>query len=257
MCKGMERECEATTGAAKQPGRKKKSRECEAYPEHLWCPTCRAGHRRKACLGPNLLSEEATPTDFGDSATSDALPSAELPTGTDAPAAELPTDVQQRPTHTSAGKPAVRLEYAQDHIRDQRYDSTQIIRKPKSTKVKVSALEAAIADREAKLSIIEAKLKALMKDFRDEQKRADALAKKEIDRDSHKRQNTLKNFFKPVVDRATTSSATAHVDTSRAVGYSKEEPRRTFCRDVKKIQTEIIEIAGDDPLRQLQLADGV
>lgn len=158
----MERECEATTGAAKQPGRKKKSRECEAYPEHLWCPTCRAGHRRKACLGPNLLSEEATPTDFGDSATSNALSSAELPTGTDAPAAELLTDVQQRPTLTSAGKPAVRLEYAQDHIRDQRYGSTQIIRKPKSTKVKVSALEAAIADREAKLSIIEAKLKAEM-----------------------------------------------------------------------------------------------
>ena len=79
----------------------------------------------------------------------------------------------------------------------------------------------------------------------------------EIERDSHKRQKTLKNFFKPVVDRATTSSATSHVDTSGAVGYSKEEQRRTFRRDMEKIQTEIIETAGDDPLRQLQLADGV
>ena len=83
------------------------------------------------------------------------------------------------------------------------------------------------------------------------------LTKKEIEQDNHKQQQMLSSFWKLVVDCATTSSTTAHVDRSTAASYSKEEQRRTFRRDVEKIQTEIIEIAGDDLLRQLQLADGV
>ena len=67
----------------------------------------------------------------------------------------------------------------------------------------------------------------------------------------------MKSFFQPVVERATTASATSHVDAARAVGYSKDEQKRMFRHDMEKIQTELITLAGDDPLRQLQLADGV
>lgn len=45
VVKGMERECEASASAEKKLGRKRKVRECDSYPKHLWCPTCRAGHR--------------------------------------------------------------------------------------------------------------------------------------------------------------------------------------------------------------------
>ena len=83
------------------------------------------------------------------------------------------------------------------------------------------------------------------------------LTKKEIERDNHKQQRTLSSLWKPVVECATTPSATAHIDRSTAVRYSKEEQGRTFRRNMEKIQTEIIGIAGDDLLRQLQLADGV
>lgn len=147
--------------------------------------------------------------------------------------------------------------YAERHVRDNRASADVATRRPPSQKVKVSALQAAIAERNVKLEVIEGKLKALMRKFKDEQKRADVLAKKEVERDSHKRQQTLHSLWKPVVERATTSTTTTHLDTSSAVGYSREEQKRTFRRDVEKIQTEIIAIAGDDPLRQLQLADGV
>jgi len=58
------------------------------------------------------------------------------------------------------------------------------------------------------------------------------------------------------VDRATTSTATSTIDADKAVGYSDAELRRKFRRDVENVQTHILDIAGDDPLRQLQLADG-
>ena len=208
-----------------------------------------------ACLGP-VLSGAASPTELAEtSTTSQPLRSVELHTQS------AIADKDARPVRASAGKGPVLLEdeypYAERHIRDNRVATDVATRRPPSQKVKVSALEAAIAERDVKLEVIEGKLKALMKKFKEEQKRADVLAKKEVERDNHKRQRTLSSFWKPVVERATTSSTTAHVDRSTAVGYSKEEQRRTFRRDVEKIQTEIIEIAGDDPLRQLQLADGV
>jgi len=253
VVKGMERECEASASAEKKLGRKRKVRECDSYPKHLWCPTCRAGHRGV----PRASSQRRGESNRARRNINDE-PAASI--------CELHTqsaiaDKDARPVRASAGKGPVLLEdeypYAERHIRDNRVATDVATRRPPSQKVKVSALEAAIAERDVKLEVIEGKLKALMKKFKEEQKRADVLAKKEVERDNHKRQRTLSSFWKPVVERATTSSTTAHVDRSTAVGYSKEEQRRTFRRDVEKIQTEIIEIAGDDPLRQLQLADGV
>ena len=100
--------------------------------------------------------------------------------------------------------------YAERHVRDNRASADVATRRPPSQKVKVSALQAAIAERNVKLEVIEGKLKALMRKFKDEQKRADVLAKKEVERDSHKRQQTLHSLWKPVVERATTSTTTTH-----------------------------------------------
>ena len=250
----MQGERETNASVEKKAGRKKKVRECELHPAHLWCAPCQNRRTKRPCEGPRIGVAEATPSML--------LPLVDTHSETPAAAssATVPLDVR-RPVRASAGKGPVLLEaeypYAEPHIRDNRVSTDVAARRPPSQKVKVSALEAAIAERDVKLEVIEGKLKALMKKFKEEQKRADMLAKKEIDRDNHKRQRTLSSFWKPVVERATTSSATAHVDRSTAVGYSKEEQRRTFRRDVEKIQTEIIEIAGDDPLRQLQLTDGV
>jgi uncharacterized coiled-coil protein SlyX len=106
--------------------------------------------------------------------------------------------------------------YAERHVRDNRASADVATRRPPSQKVKVSALQAAIAERNVKLEVIEGKLKALMRKFKDEQKRADVLAKKEVERDSHKRQQTLHSLWKLVVERATTSTTTTHLDTSSA-----------------------------------------
>ena len=74
------------------------------------------------------------------------------------------------------------------------------------------------------------------------------------------KQQVMVHYFKPVVNRATTSTATnitgGSFDPSTVKGYHDKEIGRTFRRDVEKVQAEIIQIAGDDPLRQLQLADG-
>ena len=59
------------------------------------------------------------------------------------------------------------------------------------------------------------------------------LAKKEIARDNHNRQGVIHSFFKPVVERATKSSATPDFDATKAAGYTNEEIRRTFRRDVE------------------------
>jgi len=250
----MQGERETNASVEKKAGRKKKVRECELHPAHLWCAPCQNRRTKRPCEGPRIGVAEATPSMLPPLVDTHSEPPAA------ASSATVPLDVR-RPVRASAGKGPVLLEaeypYAEPHIRDNRVSTDVAARRPPSQKVKVSALEAAIAERDVKLEVIEGKLKALMKKFKEEQKRADMLAKKEIDRDNHKRQRTLSSFWKPVVERATTSSATAHVDRSTAVGYSKEEQRRTFRRDVENIQTEIIEIAGDDPLRQLQLADGV
>ena len=117
-----------------------------------------------------------------------------------------------------AGKKLKRLEYPADQIRNKccARDHDEATRRKISTKkAKISALKEALAASDERLAVIEAKCKALMKNFREEQKHADTLARKEIEWDSHKRQKTLKCFFKPVMERATTSTTTAHVDAAQ------------------------------------------
>ena len=91
--------------------------------------------------------------------------------------------------------------------------------------------------------------------------RVDVLAKKEVERQQKERQQAMMSkFFTPTRTSTSTLSATPSGQSCSVAhdGYSAEELKgRTFRREVQKIQVEMIEVAGDDPLRQIQLADAV
>ena len=71
-----------------------------------------------------------------------------------------------------AGKKPERLEYPADQIRNKcwsRDHGEATWRKISTKKAKISALEEALAARDERLAVIEAKCKALVKNFREEQ----------------------------------------------------------------------------------------
>ena len=96
-----------------------------------------------------------------------------------------PSVVRSRPVQTSAGKVPLLLKneytYLQQHLYDYWASNEVAAHRPPSQKVKVSALKAALAEHDAKLEVIKGKLKVLMKNFKEEQKRVDMHAHKEGD----------------------------------------------------------------------------
>ena len=157
----MEGEGETSARVETKSGRKKKVRECELHPQQLWCSPCQNRRTKRPCEGPRITFSEPTLLDVPRSHSVDAH--CEMPAA--APSAS-PLDVR-RPVRTSAGIAPLRLEaeypYAERHVRDNRASADVATRRPPSQKVKVSALQAAIAERNVKLEVIEGKLKALMR----------------------------------------------------------------------------------------------
>ena len=112
----MERECKASASAENKLRRKRKEGECDSHPKHPWCPTCRAGHRKKAYLGP-VLSNTVSPAELTQTSTmSQPLRPVKLHTRS------AIADKDAGPVRASAGKDPVLLtaEYpnAERHIRD-------------------------------------------------------------------------------------------------------------------------------------------
>ena len=156
-------------------------------------------------------------------------------------------------------QPPTQFKFPAGQLCDQRFSSEVAIAKGSvSATPKVSALQQALAAQQDRYLILEAKLVKYMKILAAEQQQADKLSRDAIKRDMHKRQKTLSICWTPAVERATTANATSSFDASEAVqvGYTRTEVGRTFRCDVEKIQTIILEVEGNDPLRQLQLADG-
>ena len=233
----------------KKRGRRSSVRECEVSdaPRERWCGPCNNRRLKKPCEGLhpdmqigddcNALENEVR-TAIGTGDDSDRLRKSGSP-------------------HRRISQAPARLEYPQEQIRDYRVSSEVAMDREKAPKKpKVSVLLAELAERSSRLALVEDKVKQLVKELTAETRRADNLAREKIARDAPKRQKTLTHFFRPAVDRATTSTATSTIDADKAVGYSDAELRRKFRRDVENVQTHILDIAGDDPLRQLQLADG-
>ena len=232
----------------KKRGRRPSVRECEesGAPRRRWCRTCQNPRLKKPCEGlhpPTQIDNDSAP--LADAGARTAISTAD----------EI--DPPCSTTSRRNTQPPARLEYPLDQIRDRRVNFDLAMDREKAPKKpKVSVLLAELAERSSRLALVEDKVKQLVKELTAETRRADNLAREKIARDAPKRQKTLTHFFRPAVDRATTSTATSTIDADKAVGYSDAELRRKFRRDVENVQTHILDIAGDDPLRQLQLADG-
>ena len=233
---------ELQKSAGKKRGRKAIVRECEASGEsqERWCGPCKNGGRKKPCKGLRLEPQ------FEVIADAQVLTTAST---------RISTADETRPSR--AIQPPTKFEFPEKQVRDRRVSSEVAARRENGSAMpKLSALQQALAAQQDRYLILEAKLVKYTKELAAEQQRADKLSRDAIKRDMHKRQKTLSICWTPAVERATTSNATSSFDASEAVGYTRTELGRTFRRDVEKIQTMILEVAGDDPLRQLQLADG-
>ena len=109
---------------------------------------------------------------------------------------------------------------------------------------------------------MEAQLKTINGKLIVSERQAEKLRDKEIGRSQDARQRAfMSNYFAPA-KASTSTMAMAAATSAPAVGYTVEEVRaqqsdRTFRRNIQEVHLQIMALAGEDPLKQVQLADAV
>ena len=97
----MEGEGETSARVETKSGRKKKVRECELHPQHLWCAPCQNRRTKRPCEGPRTHMQEATVPVSATKDKTDTLSQAACAT-----ASTDPSVVRSRPVRTSAARDA-------------------------------------------------------------------------------------------------------------------------------------------------------
>lgn len=97
----MEGEGETSARVETKSGRKKKVRECELHPQHLWCAPCQNRRTKRPCEGPRTHMPEATVPVSATKDKTDTLSQAACAT-----ASTDPSVVRSRPVRTSAARDA-------------------------------------------------------------------------------------------------------------------------------------------------------